>query len=813
MLDGLQIDIATSDIKQKRREIIMVSLEAEKTRKSAKESNLFRLSPIAFALLAAAPAKAETIEEVIVTATKRSQSVQEVPYNISALSGAEIENSGLINSGDILQQMPGIYVGDVGGRSNINPNVSIRGLNANNPFDNNIFPNLTEAPVATYVGDTPLFVNMKLTDIDRIEVLRGPQGTLYGSGSVGGAIRFVMNKPDPEAFEGSISASASATKDSDDMNYNTDVVLNVPLGDASALRVVAGWEDMGGFVDMPKLWQLESATGAAVPVGDYITSGAATAPLEEDTDSSETNYIRGSLLWDLSENVTAMVAAYHQEDEFDGDSFRRITNLASYSGPSNESEQERIANHQYETDMLNLEVTADLGFASLTSSTSWTENETDSEIRSSELYRSLDQDLDLYFGFPRITAYSNVFNQDEIFTQEFRLVSQGDSKVDWIVGAFYKQQDRDGGFDDKLSGYNDWLLAQGFGEFTPVDPAYNDTPAEFVREVDFDDLAVFGELTYHVTDDWQLTAGARYFEQDFEQQVRIRFPYCSLFCAADEEDLLGTTEESSEQDFDDLIFKFNTSYYLNSDHMAYFTFSQGFRHGGANALPLAGTFAVDPQLIPYEADEVDNWEVGLKGYLASQQYSYTLSYFRSDWDNIQLDAFLGLLLMPGAINGESARSQGVEFEIKGNVSERLVASFAYSYTDAQLEDTVDLAGLPAFSGDSLPGVSEHSLSVFADYTLPLSGGSNVVFHIDASYRSDFETTFNASQPSYAELDGFELVNTSATWNVDQFSVVAFINNLTDEEGVTAVYTAYYPETAFAFIKRPSTYGLTITYDF
>jgi iron complex outermembrane recepter protein len=777
--------------------------------------SFYGLTPMAAALMVAMPVQAQVLEEVTVTATRRAQTTQEIPYNISALTGADLKNSGVTGSADILQQIPGVFVGDVGGRSGINPNMSIRGISANNPNDNNIIPNLTEAPVGTYIGDVPLFTVMKLTDLDRVEILRGPQGTLYGSGSVGGAIRFIFNKPDPEAFEGSIAASISNTRGSGDLNYSTDLVLNMPLGESSALRVVAGWEEMGGYIDMPNLWGLDSQN-APVPAGDFVASGALQAPVRKDANSSDTVYIRGSLLWDISETVSAQLSVYHQEDTFEGDSFRHITNLEDSSGPRNISLYERMSAYEYETNMLSLEVSADLGFATLTSSTSWTDSEAHNEVPATELYQFLDQELGAYFGFPRISAYSDVFDDDEVFVQEFRLVSQNDSDLSWILGAFYKSQGRDGGFLDRMPGFNDWLIAAGFADFTPFDPGYTDVPAEFLRKVDYEDIAVFGELTYQLTDAWQVTGGLRFFKQDFEQDVRIRFPYCSFFCAGDEEDLLGTTLADSQADFDDLIFKINTSYNMTDSHMAYFTFSQGFRHGGANALPLTGPFAVNSSLIPYGADELDNWEVGLKGYLGNRRYAYTVSYFMSYWDNVQLDAFLGLLLMPGVLNGESARSQGLEVDFEAGITERLVARIAYSYTDAQLEDSVDLGGLPVFKGDPLPGVSDHSLSIIADYTLPLRGGSELTFHMDASYRSDFSTAFNPLQPSYAELDGFELVNVSTVWSSGPLSVAAFVNNLTDEEGVTAVSTQRndaYPQGSFAFVKRPRTYGLSVSYEF
>ena len=783
----------------------------------ARSQTLVVATSLAISVLASSNTAAQQLEEVTVTASRRAATTQEVPYNISALRGSDIDNSGLVDSGDLLQQVPGVFVADVGGRSNLNSNIVIRGINGNNPGDNNIIPNLTEPPVSTYVGESPLFVNLKMTDVERVEILRGPQGTLYGSGSMGGAIKYIFNRPDPEAFSGRILASASATDDADDLNYRTDLILNIPLGteERAALRLVAGWEEMAGFVDMPRLTELEGPRGAAVPAGDYLTSGPIIGPVQEDTNESDATYIRASLLWKVSEAVSAQINLFHQEDSFDGESARRITDLESSSGPSNVSESDRRSDLNYETDLANLEVTADLGFATFISSSSWTDAEAENELPSTELYQYLDQELELYFGFPRITVFSDAFDSDKIFTQEFRLVSKGDSNIDWIVGAFYKQQERDGGFYDFLPGYNDWLIASGFPEFTPVDEAYNDFPVEFDREVDFEDMAVFGEFTYRLTDRLQVTAGLRVFKQDFEQEVVYRFPYCSFFCAADGEDLLGSTQVRSEQDFDDHLIKLNASYDISPDHMIYFTFSEGFRHGGANSLPATGPFAVESDLLTYQPDEVDNWEVGIKGYLADKSISYSANLFRADWDNIQLDTFLGLLLMPAVANGESAISQGFETEFNASLTDRLTGSFSYSFTDAEIEDPIEFAGLPVFSGDALPGVSEHSASIAVDFLLPLESGA-LTLHADASYRSGFETTFNPLHANYADLDGFELMNLAAIYDTDRYSVSLFVNNLTDEEGVTGVLNvrdAAWPQASLAFLRRPRTIGLKASFRF
>ena len=182
---------------------------------------VFHLKPVAAAVMIAASGsalaqsdsatdEARVLDEVVVTATRREQSVQEIPYNISAISGAQLESTSLSNASDLLLQVPGVFVPVIsGGYDNLVNNISIRGINANNPSTNGV-QNITDPSVATYIGDTPLFWNIKLTDISRVELLRGPQGTLYGSGSVGGTVRYIFNDPDPEEFSAKINVQTSA---------------------------------------------------------------------------------------------------------------------------------------------------------------------------------------------------------------------------------------------------------------------------------------------------------------------------------------------------------------------------------------------------------------------------------------------------------------------------------------------------------------------------------------------------------------------------------------------------------------------------
>ncbi|MBT6246024.1 MAG: TonB-dependent receptor, partial [Gammaproteobacteria bacterium] len=180
------------------------------------------------------------LEEVVVTATRRAQAVQDVPYSISVLSSQTIDDTGVSDLSDMVNLIPGLVSAEMGADAGVNNTLIMRGVNANNPGTNNILPNVVEPSVSTYLNNSPVFLNLKLADISRVEVLRGPQGTLYGSGSVGGTVRFIFNEPDTETATASLSAGVSSSAHSDDLGYEVDFVGNLPLAENLAVRISAG---------------------------------------------------------------------------------------------------------------------------------------------------------------------------------------------------------------------------------------------------------------------------------------------------------------------------------------------------------------------------------------------------------------------------------------------------------------------------------------------------------------------------------------------------------------------------------------------
>jgi outer membrane receptor protein involved in Fe transport len=253
--------------------------------------------------------------------------------------------------------------------------------------------------------------------------------------------------------------------------------------------------------------------------------------------------------------------------------------------------------------------------------------------------------------------------------------------------------------------------------------------------------------------------------------------------------------------------------------MVYITMSEGFRHGGANAFPLTGPFAGDAALVKINPDEVTNTEIGLKGQSADGSLTYSMAVFKMEWEDVQLDTFLGPLSIPSAINGEEAETEGFEIEVTKQVTDNFRISAGYSYVDAALTENADLDGDgtdDAFSGEEMAGVSENTASIMLDYIQPLASGKNIVYHLDGSYRSDFKTTFNEAAGNYAELDGFSIFNASVSLESETVNYTLFVRNLGDEEGVTGAVNnrhALAPFASRAYTMYPRTVGFKMSYNF
>ncbi len=799
----------------------------------------------------AADTPGDTLEPIVVTANRREQNALDVPYNISTVSGAALDNAGVTSLVEMARLLPGVTIPDVGARANGgNSLIIIRGLNVNDPVGSSYLPWGSVPTVSTYIDDVPLYVNLRLDDIQRVEVLRGPQGTLYGSGAVGGTIKMQHNAPDLTHFSAQASADISKTGHTEAPNYQTHFVINEPLNDKLGFRISAGYQRQAGFID---------ATGATLfgpnqqPVlanpSSPLTSAQVLVPLAHVDDSHGSN-IRIAALWKPAPGVDANFAYQQQEDTSTG--FSRETQGLNYQTATLAPQEPDHRNVNLES----MTVSADVGFATFTSSSSFSTNKDDNTYDESQFLLYFNEPL-VYGGYPRATSFFFSTSQDNSFTQEFRLGSKPGGVVDYTAGAFFQRQTQHLFQRESVPGFAAWSELPGsaaaanaalgssyanFGDFLqtyyggtrPSALSPVDTNFDYLRLSQFKDKALFGELTGHLSDRWQVTGGARIFWQDFHQSLYQSIPYDGAFNSTlpaplNASDSLGRTLADRTQPYHSHTLKLNSSYEIDANTRAYATYSEGFRHGGVNAIPIGGCFYCEnASVVPYKSDTVKNYEIGAKGTL-NNRFRYSAAVYRVNWDDIQIQTF-GQSGDPVVVNGKSARSQGVELELNGRLGGGWSANLGYGLTDAKLTQDFSVVDVVAnayvasttlvsgFAGNRLPNVPRQTLTADLGYAAAIRNGLDLDAHLNAAYRSDVVTEINNTVAGYTHLGGFTTLNGSAGLGFGAaWHARLFVTNIANVRGITSAGQLFRnnpdPRYNVEFPSRPRTIGLGVDYTF
>ncbi len=798
---------------------------------SAISTALVSLSPSVLsaeeAMAKAQNEKAE-IETIQVTATRRSKAVEEIPFNISAISGAAIEAANIVDSQELLREMPGITVPDSGARLAENNNaITIRGLNVNPAATDRAF--LSDPTVSTYIGDTPIFTNLILKDIDRVEVMRGPQGTLYGSGSLGGTVRYILNKPDTSDMYGRVDFSFGQTDGSDGNNKSFDGMLNLPLSDTIAARFNVGKVDNDGVIDYVNVYDTD-ANNIPLAEGGDIVYGDPIYKKVKDADTVEIDYTRASISYQPNDGFQAVLTYMSQDGEYGG----RRQETSGPNGWGEYYDDHEIGSvilepAENESDFVSLEVEYDLGFATLSSSSSFYERDYTGTSDNTGFFAAVGW-LQWYgYGnFPRPAYAAERKNHDEAFVQELRLTSNSDdSRVEWVIGAYYMDQESSATQQTELRGFPEWReAAEG------VNPGYlgdfydlsTNVSFDWSYERDFKDKALFGELTYNVTDDLNVTIGARYFSNEQDVTSQTAFPIWFAY---------NPVIDSTQKD-NDTLFKGNISYQVDRDHMIYGTISEGYRRGGTNAAPVRPDpdYPNDPEWNEFSKDTVLNYELGYKAF--ENDLRYTVSLFYVDWQDPQLNVSTPSGAYYAVANGDDAVTKGLESDFAWAATESLTLSGGYTYVDGEITsdlmlhdasaDTEGKSELRATDGARLPGTAEHTFNLAATYTADINADAYLVSRISAYYQSDVENSILNIDENWAQtLDGFALVNASVAVVMDYWTVSLFVKNIFNEEGTVATYKEEYmtsdPSQGFYgtgqkdFITTPRTITLSASYSF
>ncbi|MFT4613537.1 MAG: iron complex outermembrane receptor protein [Bacteroidia bacterium] len=739
-----------------------------------------------------------TLEEVMVTATRRSESIQDIPINITALSGDLIARERLDNLSDIARRVPGMTVIDQGSRSS---NVTtVRGLNTSSVTAQD-GANDGGGTVATYLGDVPMFVDLKLVDMDRVEVLIGPQGTLYGAGTLAGAIRYLPNRPQADAFTIDIRGEGYSLNQSDSLGYDVGGTINIPIiEDRLAFRASVDYEDDPGFIDYNFLVR---EAGVSNPQPDFSNPADVRANLKQEEDANTTETLSSRLALRYTGDVLDGTLTYYYQNRDSGG--RQINHSDAFGTGDFESAQRFLEPSELENELLALELVWDLGFAELTSATGYGEYTEEGQRDQTDLL------LQFAFGelygygydtFPSFSAFTREKTEEQTLTQEFRLVSTGEGRFNWIVGTFYSDFENDATSSEFAPGYDEYLVdVEGVGvQLRPDSLEYIEVTSE-----DREEFAVFGEIGFDITDKWQITVGARYFEYEVEASGGFNTPLLNTVIYGDPVDSINLEIQTNEADDDDIILKFNTSYDFTDDVMGYLTVSEGYRNGIANSVPECPTplppnqqnLCAQPDEVLVKSDTTVNYEIGVHSQFGDRAILNAALFF-IDWDDIRVDGVTengGLTILK---NGGTAESMGLELSGQLFITPDFSINGAYSYTKAELTenapgildgefdtDTFSITNLDGEDGDRLPGSPEHQVYLAANYAISLDGGSAVDLNWSMVAQGDVLTKLDG-RASGEELSGFAVHNVSVNWVMDEATVSLYADNVFDREYETGV---------------------------
>ena len=680
------------------------------------------------------------LQEVTVTATRRTQALEAVPYSMSVVSADALAASGVTDLASLATQVPGVSMYQYGARFTDATVPIIRGINATGEPTRG-FRSFEQSPVGVYVGNSPIDGYFQLDDLKQVEVLRGPQGTLYGAGTLAGALRLIPNSPQLNTFSGEVEASGGRLEHSDGTPYALKGLLNVPLGDVLAFRASAKYDYEPGFVNTYGLFVRTNNGLSGIPLLANPSEPLTSPPIYQD--KPDWNYQktftgRASLLWKPTEAFSAEAALLHSNSVGDGGpqvnpdfpggkSPLDPSSTLPSGGPYQEFSQIDQPWSRY-TNLSSLDMSYDAGFATVSSTSSYYTT-SGSELQDNTYsLAGLNNGgyLPYYAGVPTNPrfVYDQVFaDAAHTFTQEVRLVSTTgpDKLFDYVLGVFYENQRRTGAWTIAVPGTPEYQAAQGcpgpcgFQIMT----APGDVTFQQVDTQSFQDKSEFGELTWHFVQGGQVTVGARHFSQQFtDAQSYDDYPFPTHLPATPHESPASKT-----------VGKVNPSYEYAPNQYVYAVWSQGFRRGGANSVPLAGPFRESPLLSTYPPDSTNNYEAGLKGRFGNG-FSYTAAVFDIKWDKPQISSSLpsGNLAV---YNGNTAESKGFELESSGPLFVPLLSyTVSVAYADAHLTSNFSLPAnnglqtgtivpglIHGSDGQQMPGSPKTSASVALNYDM------------------------------------------------------------------------------------------------
>ncbi len=781
-------------------------------------------------------ADANQLEDVIITANKTSQSSQKVPLSVSVVGIKQLQRTGAKDFRDYAAGIPnlsfGTQGGDAGGR--FSNEISIRGISG-------------ARTTAMYLNDSPLpeSLSPNLIDVSHVEVLKGPQGTLYGAATMGGAIKVVTNKPNVYETSGFISAEASTVKEGD-FNYNVQGLINVPITDKLAFRGSGYYNFRSGIYDRISNKDIDWLNEGNPLTEDFygdtedyfgdafniVTDGCDGCSREDKFNvDDQTDYgFNVNLGFYPTDNLSFIATVIHQNLQGDGYDFAE-NNVNSFIQNTNTGLDE---SYKDKWTHFNLSIDWDLGVGTLTSNTSYldrgfTETEDASDINA---YWWLEYDDD-----PGVVPLSTIWGgtvdravDTRIFQQELRFASEFESKFNFIVGAFYSNDQSDWDYQDDRTGMATYLLSDNAWYSAPdPNPDYpgyedetywGDTEADYRRILNNNDLpwysykgffevtefALFGQFYYDITEKLKFTLGLRYFNSTIEKDINetgadfgfVNSPFRTSF---------------SE---DGINPKFNLSYQIDKDKMLYATVAKGFRMGDSNELlPIFAQEELEPGEWPanYESDYIWNYEIGFKSIWANGRLIANAAIFYNDWQNLQqyrlLESGWGYTANVG-----SAHSSGFELDLKGKVTKALELGFGMGILDPKIDEGGP--NLDAEKGDKILYTSSFTANANAQYTIEFANTNSMYLRADLQHVGERLGTYTPEDNPESVYPAYTLINARVGYMMNKAEIALFAQNLTNTQAVYGEIQSFagnLPGKVRYSTNRPLTVGLNFRYNF
>lgn len=786
-------------------------------------TNLPTLTPIAAAVVAALypgnPALAQDqdddslrgLEEIVVTATRRATSLQDVPQSVTAFSTDEIQRQAFQNMEDFMKALPSMnLVNSMPGRNS----VVMRGISTGSTEYR------TDSQVSVYLDEQPMTsisqqVDVRMIDIARIESLPGPQGTLFGSSSQSGTLRIITNKPDHAGFSAQAEAVVGTTRGGEE-SYDVNGWINLPLiDDRLSIRAVAFDALEGGYVD--------NVLGM-----DLAGTGDNSAVVEDDWNDYETNGGRLQALWTISERWDLLASFITQNSRATG-SWESDPAIGEYK--VTRFFEEYREDDWYQSSMT---LTGDLGFAELS-------------LTASDFNRDIAYEWDnMYYEQWRTATYGSYYalydtdytngttfnwQGQERYSFEARLTSTTDSRLQWMVGAFYEDVYDwwfAGALNPELTTTDAWAAAQYYAylaSYYGYDVQYPLPATDIYYQEAYDkkikQTAVFGEVTWSLTDDWDVTGGLRWFEYDRREMDKFDFPLGLPIAGS--LDVGGVL--TSEGVASDTVLKFSTQYRVDDERMVYLLYSEGFRLGGNNSFRAASTGLVPAS---YGPDTLSNYEAGLKSEWLDNRLQLNVSLFHMEWDDIQINdrPANAPFWLVGTVNVGQAQSTGAEIAATWFATDNLLFETSIFVAEPEFAETFTKQdGEVLEQGMPMPNSPERKYWAAVQYTVPdldIVNG-DLWFRYDQSYQSEtvnnltnvVERNPNGIVPSWSTANFQVGLDLESDWDLS-----LMVRNVWDEAGINWLYT---PLAGQAFgdprfnvtrsLQKPRTISLTVRKSF